>query len=124
MTKKARTLFFVIGILVGLTLTACAGVAAGKIDLAGAEDTAFFFGPAVNVAPLPEIAINLNAAKPSLTADLVKDNWAFDHVKVNVVEVKEMEPLTVSPALQTEFQTQSQTQVQEQTQTGHFCNRP
>jgi len=122
MTRKAHTFYFAIGIVAGLLLTACAGVAAGKIDLPGPNNTTFFFSPVVNVAPVPEITIKLDVAKPLATVDVVKDDWSMDHVKVNTpAEVKELEPLTIQSAVTT--QVQSQTQVQEQTQTGHFCNR-
>lgn len=123
MTKKARIIIFAIGIVAGLLLTACAGIATGKIDLAGTNNTAFFFSPAViNVAPIPKITVNLDVLTPLKTVDVIKDDWSLDQVKVNVKEeIKEVEPLEVTSAAR--VSTQIQSQAQNQIQTGHFCAR-
>ena len=122
MTKKARIIIFAIGIVTGLLLTACAGVATGKIDLAGMNNSAVFFSPAVNVAPIPKITVNLDVLTPLQTVDVIKDDWSLDHVKVNVKEeIKEPEPLQVTSAVTVPMQTQSQAQAQNLY--GHFCTR-
>jgi hypothetical protein len=53
MTKKSRVAYLVIGIVAGLLLTACAGVASGKIDLPG-NPSVFTFGSSVQVVQIPE----------------------------------------------------------------------
>ncbi len=50
--KKSRTVYLVLGVVVGLLLTACAGVASGKIDLPNTNT--FTFGPSIQVVQLPE----------------------------------------------------------------------
>jgi hypothetical protein len=63
MTKRRLTLYLVVGILAGLFVSACAGEAAGKIDLLGSSQ-AIPGGPAVRMVSLPSLEI----ARPALSA--------------------------------------------------------
>jgi hypothetical protein len=54
MTRKQRSVYLVLGLVVGLFLTACAGVATGQIDVAGAVNVPVL-GPAIEGLHLPEL---------------------------------------------------------------------
>ena len=56
MTKKARTIYLVLGIVIGLFLTACAGVVTGKINIP--DHNAFTFSPSVQVVQAPEFQLD------------------------------------------------------------------
>ncbi|MBI3243413.1 MAG: hypothetical protein HYZ49_14080 [Chloroflexi bacterium] len=57
MTKKNRITYLILGVVVGLFLTACAGVVTGKIDVPGSTGV-FTFGPSVQVVQAPEIQLD------------------------------------------------------------------
>lgn len=57
MTKKNRTVYLTLGIVVGLFLTACAGVVSGKIDVLD-NTNAFTFSPSVQIVQVPQIQMD------------------------------------------------------------------
>lgn len=132
MTKKRLTIYFTFGIVAGLFLTACAGVATGNIKLPGVGQVSSF-GPNVQVAPAP--AIELDQPGPT---DQLLDADRFSAPQLDIQNEAVEMPIMEQPEDQAHFQIrthramelhgQVQSQVRVQTevlfQSGHHCNRP
>ena len=102
MLKNRIHFYLVLGIVVGLFLTACAGVVAGKIDLPVAGGP---FSPVVDVFEAPVLDLDHNfGARPDLSVrhEVVAQQEA--------VTQKAIESVVQQNAVQFESE--------------HFCNRP
>ena len=105
MTRKQIAVYLVAGLCVGLFLTACVGIASGKIDLPGESDT-FVFGPGVSAVQAPAVAVP--AVQPQLTRR---------HAEAREIREARLVPQAVP-------QTQADTFAELQVETGHWCSRP
>lgn len=65
MTTRRLSLYLVLGMIAGLFITACAGVATGKIDLPGAGDV-FISGPVFDAQSAAQPAFEI--ARPAHSA--------------------------------------------------------
>jgi hypothetical protein len=116
MAKKRLIVYLVVGILGGLFVSACAGVAAGTVDLPAAGEVPLVGGPAVDFDGLTSFEIT----RPGNSA-------TFEFQKAVVEgQAPETDPALVglqSVGVQSSLQDlyQGATQVQAQ---GHFCSRP
>ena len=115
MTKRRLTYYLVIGIIAGLFVSACAGVATGKVALPGSGDV-LTFGPAVDAQSAPSLAI----AGPGHSAQFV-----FEKARPLETESLDAESLAVHAQSLVTSQTALETMQQAQTQYQHpgLCSR-
>ena len=115
MTRKHLTVYLALGVVAGLFITACAGVATGRIDLPAAGDV-LSVGPAVDAQSAPSI----DFARPSNWAKFVFEKARpvqVESIEYNMESVR-LETLSTARALQ-----QALWQSQVQAQHEGFCNR-
>ena len=101
MQKNRANFYLVLGIVVGLFLTACAGVVTGKIDVPVAGGP---FSPAVDVFKAPVLELDLDQNIGART------DLSVRHVHVATVQ-------------ETTFQVQEKAVQEVVAQTEHFCSR-
>lgn len=105
MTKRQLSLFLAIGIVGGLFVTACAGVAAGKVDMPAAGDL-FGVGPAIHMESLPSIEL----PRPAQSA-----TFMFEKAVPNIYsdpETVRLNNAIVQAGAESLIQDQAQTQMQ------------
>ena len=77
MTKRRLSLYLVVGIIGGLFVTACAGIAVGKVDMPAAGDL-FGVGPSIHMDSLPSIEIARPAHSATFLFEKAGDNLYSD----------------------------------------------
>ena len=113
MTKRKLSLFLALGIVGGLFVTACAGVAAGKVDVPVAGDL-FGAGPAIYMQSLPSFELSRPAQSATFIFEKAGSNAYSDS------ETVRLNNAIVQAGAQSLIQNQAQTEMLFQ---HGLCNR-